>query len=164
MSQVVVDEAKVPSHDALHGARLPVQAGVPQETGRIRPQPRPQGSRKRRKGENAAAPDLVGGRPHLEGRGPGRFPATRPAAGPRRSARGGHGQRPVHRGQKVRDTLPDLRKQNLHLYYLPPYSPELNNIERMFRKAMPRRLQPHERALLAAVHACFRDLRDQLSS
>ena len=68
----------------------------------------------------------------------------------------------------MKDALPDLRKQNLHLYYLPPYSPELNDIERLFRKAkheaMPRRLQPHERALLAAVHACFRDLRDQLSS
>ena len=48
------------------------------------------------------------------------------------------------------------------------HGPELNDIERLFRKAkheaMPRRLQPHERALLAAVHACFRDLLDQLSS
>lgn len=73
-----------------------------------------------------------------------------------------------HRARKVKDALPDLRKRNLHLYYLPPYSPELNDIERLFRKAkheaMPRRLQPHERALLAAVHACFRDLLDQLSS
>lgn len=74
----------------------------------------------------------------------------------------------THRGQKVKDARPHLLKQNLHLYYLPPYSPELNDIERLFRKAkheaMPQRLQPHERALLAAVHACFRDLRDQLSS
>ena len=73
-----------------------------------------------------------------------------------------------HHARKVKDALPDLQKQNLHLYYLPPYSPELNDIERLFRKAkheaMPRRLQPHERALLAAVHACFRDLLNQLSS
>ena len=59
------------------------------------PRARPQGNRKSRKsqGKKAAAPDLVGGRPHLEGRGFGQLPATRPAAGPRRSARGGHGQR-----------------------------------------------------------------------
>ena len=46
--------------------------------------------------------------------------------------------------------------------------PELNDIERTFRKAkheaMPRRMQPHQRALTAAVHACFRDLRDELAS
>ncbi len=74
----------------------------------------------------------------------------------------------IHRAVKVREALPDLRKQNLHLWYLPPYSPELNDIEHTFRKAkheaMPQRLQPHARALLAAVHACFRDLRDELVS
>lgn len=74
----------------------------------------------------------------------------------------------IHRALKVREAQPGLRKQNLHLYYLPAYSPELNDIERVFRKAkheaMPQRLQPHARALLAAVHACFRDLRDELTS
>ncbi len=73
-----------------------------------------------------------------------------------------------HRGVKVREALPDLHRQNLDLYYRPPYSPARNASEHLFRKAkheaMPRRLQPHARALLAAVHACFRDLRDELSS
>jgi len=53
-------------------------------------------------------------------------------------------------------------------WYLPTYSPALNDIEHTFRKAkheaMPQRLQPHARALAAAVHACFRDLRDELVS
>ena len=74
----------------------------------------------------------------------------------------------IHRGEKVREARPGLRKQNLHLWYLPAYSPELNDIEHTFRKAkheaMPQRLQPHARALTAAVHACFRDLRDELVS
>ena len=74
----------------------------------------------------------------------------------------------IHRGEKVREARPDLLKQNLHLYYLPAYSPELNDIEHTFRKAkheaMPQRLQPHARALTAAVHACFRDLQDELVS
>ena len=73
-----------------------------------------------------------------------------------------------HRGKKVKDALPDLCRQNIHLHCLPPYSPELNDIERIFRRAkhegMPQRLQPHARALTAAIHACFRDLRDQLAS
>lgn len=74
----------------------------------------------------------------------------------------------IHRGEKVREARPDLLQQNLHLWYLPAYSPELNDIEHTFRKAkheaMPQRLQPHARALLAAVHACFRDLQDELVS
>ena len=72
-----------------------------------------------------------------------------------------------HRGRKVQEARPALRKQNLHLYYLPPYSPELNDIERLFRQAkhegMPRRTQPHVRALTAAVHACFGNLQDELA-
>lgn len=72
-----------------------------------------------------------------------------------------------HRGQKVQDVQADLLPQNLPLYYWPSYSPELNDIERLFRKAkheaMPQRLQPHQRALTEAVHACFRGLWNELS-
>ena len=88
----------------------------------------------------------------------------------------GDGQRPrvvvldnasIHRSTTIREAREDLAEQHLiHLWYLPPYSPELNDIERTFRQAkhegMPRRTQPHERALLAAVHACFGNLRDKL--
>ena len=74
----------------------------------------------------------------------------------------------IHRGVKVREARPGLRKQNLHLWYVPAYSPELNDIEHTFRQAkheaMPQRLLPHARALTAAVHACFGDLQDKLVS
>ena len=73
-----------------------------------------------------------------------------------------------HRGEKGRPARPGRPQQNLPLWYRPAYRPERNDIERLFRKAkheaVPQRLQPHERALLAAVHACFGGLRDQLSS
>ena len=74
----------------------------------------------------------------------------------------------IHRGNKVREALPALRAQNLDLEYLPTYRPELNDIEQLFRKAkheaMPQRLQPNQRALTAAVHACFQNLQDELAS
>ena len=74
----------------------------------------------------------------------------------------------THRSWTIRDAGEDLAELGIELRYLPPYSPELNDIERTFRRAkheaMPRRMQPHARALLAAVHACFRDLRDELEA
>ena len=61
-----------------------------------------------------------------------------------------------------------LEAQDIELRYLPSHGPELNDIERTFRRAkheaMPRRMQPRQRALMAAVHACFRELRDELES
>ncbi len=45
-----------------------------------------------------------------------------------------------------------------------PHGPERNDIERTFHKARLRRVQPHPRALTAAVQACFQDLRDELVS
>jgi transposase len=72
----------------------------------------------------------------------------------------------THRSQMIRDARKELAELGIELRYLPSYSPELNDIERTFRRAkheaMPRRTQPHARALLAAVHACFGDLRDEL--
>ena len=90
-----------------------------------------------------------------------------PAAGPRHPARGGHGQRLLPpREESAGGPAEPAETDSPPL--LPAPRPELNDIERIFRKAkheaMPRRLQPHERALRAAVHACFRDLRDQLTS
>jgi transposase len=38
-----------------------------------------------------------------------------------------------HRGGDLRRALPELRAHNVHLSYLPPYSPELNAIEPVFR-------------------------------
>ena len=64
-----------------------------------------------------------------------------------------------HRAREVRDALPDLRRRGIHLYYLPPYSPELNDIERLFRTVkhheLPERRYATVPALLSAVHAAF---------
>ena len=74
----------------------------------------------------------------------------------------------MHKSRRIRDAEAELDDLGIELHYLPSYSPELNDIERTFRKAkheaMPRRMYPHQQALLAAVHACFRDLRDELAS
>ena len=39
----------------------------------------------------------------------------------------------VHRSKEVRAALPALERAGVGLYYLPPYSPELNRIEELWR-------------------------------
>ncbi len=34
-----------------------------------------------------------------------------------------------HRSQKMQQALPQLRNEGIELYFLPPYSPELNDVE-----------------------------------
>jgi len=64
-----------------------------------------------------------------------------------------------HRSRDLRRALPDLRAHNVHLYYLPPYSPELNAIEPVFRTVkhldLPERRYRSAAALEAAVDAAF---------
>jgi hypothetical protein len=64
-----------------------------------------------------------------------------------------------HRDRVVRATRPQLRAQGVYLYYLPAYSPELNDIERLFRtikhQELPERTYPTFDALEAAVCAAF---------
>ena len=65
-----------------------------------------------------------------------------------------------HRDQVVRAARPQLRQQGVYLYYLPAYSPELNDIERLFRTIkhheLPERRYPTFDALDAAVVAAFK--------
>ena len=64
-----------------------------------------------------------------------------------------------HRAREVREALPRLRRLRVYLYYLPPYSPELNDIERLFRvikhHELPERTYPTFDALHDAVHGAF---------
>jgi hypothetical protein len=64
-----------------------------------------------------------------------------------------------HRDQVVRAARPQLRQQGVYLYYLPPYSPELNDIERLFRTIkhheLPERTYSTFDALEAAVQEAF---------
>ncbi len=39
----------------------------------------------------------------------------------------------LHKNATVRAAMPELWKHRIYLYYLPPYSPELNDIEPFFR-------------------------------
>jgi putative transposase len=65
----------------------------------------------------------------------------------------------LHRSAAVREAMPDLRRHNVYLYYLPPYAPELNAIEPRFRAVkhldLPERRYPSAAALEAAVDAAF---------
>jgi putative transposase len=64
-----------------------------------------------------------------------------------------------HRAHLIREALPRLRQARLYLYYLPPYSPELNDIEPLFRTLkhheLPERTYATFDALQEAVHAAF---------
>ena len=65
----------------------------------------------------------------------------------------------IHRSKETRAAIPALWARGVFLYYLPPYSPELNAIEPAFRTIkhyrMPERRYATVPALLDAVHAAF---------
>jgi hypothetical protein len=64
-----------------------------------------------------------------------------------------------HHSLDMQDAIPELWKRGIYLYYLPPYSPELNEIERLFRTIkhhdLPERTYPTLDQLTAAVEAAF---------
>jgi putative transposase len=65
----------------------------------------------------------------------------------------------LHRSHLVQAALPALAERGIRLYYLPPYSPELNAIEPLFGvikgTEMPDRTYPTVPRLLDAVNAGF---------
>jgi transposase len=65
----------------------------------------------------------------------------------------------LHRSHVVQEALPGLAERGIRLYYLPPYSPELNAIEPLFGvikgTEMPARTYPTIPALLGAIDAAF---------
>ena len=64
-----------------------------------------------------------------------------------------------HRSAPVRQALPALRKHNLYLFYLPPYAPELNAVEPVFRAVkhldLPERCYRTAADLETAVDAAY---------
>src|SRR5918997_6143652 len=64
-----------------------------------------------------------------------------------------------HRSLDVQDAIPELWKRGIYLYYLPPYSPELNGVERVFRTIkhydLPERTYATLPRLITAVEAAF---------
>ena len=72
----------------------------------------------------------------------------------------------IHRSKVVRAALPDLWRRRVYLYYLPPYSPELNAIEPVFRVIkhddLPERRYTSVAALTAAINTGFTTYRVRL--
>jgi hypothetical protein len=65
----------------------------------------------------------------------------------------------VHHSQAVKDDLPALTEAGVTFCYLPPYSPELNPIEPIWRQVkyqdLPERSHPTDTALQAAVETAL---------
>ena len=65
----------------------------------------------------------------------------------------------LHVSKVVRRARRELSRRGIYLYYLPPYSPELNEVEGVFRQVkyheMPRRSFTSRLALREAVEAAF---------
>ena len=73
-----------------------------------------------------------------------------------------------NRSRTVRQARRALAEQGIWLWYLPAYSPELNDIERTFRTlkhgAMPQRTFTATKALTAAVETAFGQVNAQMLS
>ena len=65
-----------------------------------------------------------------------------------------------HHARVVRDALPALAERGLTLFYLPPYSPKLNAIERVFRAIKHTRLPERRYATLGALQTAVDDAFD----
>jgi transposase len=72
----------------------------------------------------------------------------------------------LHQNWVVQEALPALRAQRIYLYYLPPYSPELNEIEAVFgvikRHELPERRYTTWEALETAIDKGFTHVEDRL--
>jgi transposase len=72
----------------------------------------------------------------------------------------------IHRSKVVQAALPELWARRVYLYYLPPYSPELNAIEPVFRvikhHELPERRSTTVPALIAAIDTGFTSYRARL--
>jgi hypothetical protein len=65
----------------------------------------------------------------------------------------------LHTGRVIRAARPGLARRGIYLYYLPPYSPELNAVEPVFRQVkyqeMPQRSYTTRLGLREAVEEAF---------
>jgi transposase len=72
----------------------------------------------------------------------------------------------IHTSKVVKAARPGLAKLGIYLYYLPPYSPELNRIEPVFKQIkhheMPTRSHTSKAELRQSVEAGFDTYRQRL--
>lgn len=73
---------------------------------------------------------------------------------------------PIHTSRRMKAERRALSRERIYLYYLPPYSPELNRIEPVFKQIkhqdIPTRSHTSRAALREAVEAGFDAFRDRL--
>jgi transposase len=50
----------------------------------------------------------------------------------------------VHTSKKIKERLPYWQQRGLYIFYLPPYSPHLNIIERLWLELKARWLRPQD--------------------
>ena len=50
----------------------------------------------------------------------------------------------VHRSNKIKERQPFWARRNLFIFFLPPYSPHLNKIERLWKEIKARWLEPKD--------------------
>ena len=66
----------------------------------------------------------------------------------------------LHRSATIRAAVPERWRKRVYLFYLPPYSPHRNDVERLFRRVkhddLPQRTYPTVAALHTAVDQAFR--------
>jgi transposase len=74
----------------------------------------------------------------------------------------------IHTSRAVKAARPGQRELGVHLHYLPPYSPELNRIEPVFKQVKhhetPVRSYTSKAGLRAAVEAGFDSFRRRLAA
>ncbi len=74
----------------------------------------------------------------------------------------------IHRSKEVRAAIPDRRTRGIFLSFLPPYSPDLNDIAPTFRvikhDELPERRYATVPALIDAVHTAFATYEEKLIS
>lgn len=73
----------------------------------------------------------------------------------------------IHTSKAVKAARPELAARGIYLYHLPPYSPELNRIEPVFKQVkhhdIPVRTYTSKADLRAAVEAGFNTFRQRLA-
>ena len=72
----------------------------------------------------------------------------------------------IHVSHVIKAALPELKAQGIELYYLPPYSPELNAIEAVFggikHHGLPERCYTSVAALMEAIDTAFAEAHQRL--
>ena len=63
---------------------------------------------------------------------------------------------PIHRSKKFKAKIQEWREQDLYIFFLPPYSPELNLIEILWRRIKYQWLS-------FDAYLCFQNLKERLS-